>query len=286
MKHKIVITGINGFLGSHLAKRLKQNFQIIGLLNSKTNSYRVENENFDLYSSNSDELEDIFLKHDIYAILHVATIYNNKPINKLIDTNILLPVKLFELANKNNVSVFLNTDSFFNTDSSNYTYLSEYTLSKKHCLEWLKSASLEDNCKLVNMKVFHMYGEGDNKNKFIPSIIDKIQSNIESLDMTTGNQTRDFIYVEDVIEAFRVVLSSYERLTSFEEYQVGTGNSYSIREAVEMIKEITNSSTNLVFGALPYRTGEIMKSKADISKLINLGWNPTYTLKKGLKNCI
>jgi nucleoside-diphosphate-sugar epimerase len=52
LKKKILITGINGFLGSHLAKHLKNNFEVVGLEYSIDNLYRIKNDGFMVYESN------------------------------------------------------------------------------------------------------------------------------------------------------------------------------------------------------------------------------------------
>ena len=94
--------------------------------------------------------------------------------NKLLNTNILLPVNLLELSNKYNVRLFLNTDSFFNSSQNTYSYLSDYTLSKKHTLDWIKLISNSSFCKIINMKIFHMFGENDSPLKFVPFLIETI----------------------------------------------------------------------------------------------------------------
>ena len=129
----IIITGINGFLGSHLAKNLSKEYKIIGLVNNVDRIHRIKDNLFMLYSSIT-EIETVFKENNVFAIIHAATIYRreNGLINELINTNVLLPIKLYELGNRYNVNYFLNIDSFFNDSKYKYNYLSEYTLSKKH----------------------------------------------------------------------------------------------------------------------------------------------------------
>lgn len=288
MKNKILITGINGFLGSHLAKHLKQNFEVIGLEYRIDNLHRIEDEGFTVYESNDSVLETIFSTYNIHAVIHVATIYRrqNEPILNLLNTNINLPVRLFELSSKHDVKLFLNTDSFFNNASYTYSYLSDYTMSKKHSLEWIMLLASNSECKVANMKVFHMFGENDAPGKFIPFVIGKIKNNEAFLELTPGEQTRDFIYVYDVATAFEKVLLNFDKLEQFQEFEVGTGESYTIKELVILIKEVINSSTELKFGALPYREGEIMESRLVNFKLQEIGWKATFTLKQGLEKCI
>ena len=157
LKKKILITGINGFLGSHMAKHLKSNFEVIGLEYSLENLHRIASENFKVYSTNDTILDNIFKENDFYAVIHVATVYKreSEPIFDLLNTNINLPVQLLELSGKYKVNLFLNTDSFFNDKKHQYSYLSEYTQSKNDALEWLKTLNARGSCKLVNMKIFH-----------------------------------------------------------------------------------------------------------------------------------
>tara|TARA_B110000902_G_C14233125_1_gene559640 strand:- start:630 stop:1505 length:876 start_codon:yes stop_codon:yes gene_type:complete len=288
VKKKILISGINGFLGSHLAKHLCPNFEIIGLEYSLANLHRIQKDNFKVYSTENNSLESVFEENNLFAIIHVATVYRrqNDPLLNLLNTNINLPVQLLELSNKNSVEIFLNTDSFFNNPKYSYSYLSDYTLSKRHSLEWIKLLAKSSSCKVVNMKVFHMYGENDSPQKFIPFIIEKIKSNVSIIDLTPGLQTRDFIYVKDVVAAFEHVINSIEYLNQYQDFDIGTGKSFTIKELTTLIKEVANSSTMLNFGGLPYREGEIMESKVENFELNKIGWKPNYSLKDAITKVI
>lgn len=288
-KKNILIAGINGFLGSHMAIFLKQNYNIIGLEYKLENLFRIKNEGFTVYeSNNNDTLENIFEKHQIQTVINVATVYRRQgePISSLLQTNVNLSVRLLELSIKYNVEQYFNTDSFFNDSKFSYSYLFDYTLSKKQALEWIKLLAHNTNCKVSNMKIFHMYGENDAQGKFIPGIIEKIKSGERSLDLTLGEQTRDFIYVIDVVSAFEHLIVNVDKLNQYQEFHIGTGESHSIKELVSLIKELIGSSIDLKFGELPYRDGEIMNSSITNFKLFELGWRPVYSLKEGVKKII
>lgn len=280
----ILITGINGFLGSHLAKALKDSYNIIGLEYSLENLHRIEDCGFNVYSSDTN-LESLFKENQIFAVIHTATVYrrnNSIPLKALINTNILLPVELYELAEDYGSILYVNTDTFFNSPDYNYSYLNDYTLSKKQILEWLKI--ITNRCKLINMKIFHMYGPGDAPNKFVPQMITALKSNVPFLDLTEGEQTRDFIYINDIVNAFEVILEKHVLITkNYTEFQVGSGKAMSIKEFLFILKEFTKSRTQLNFGKLPYRKNEIMTSVADTSNLTALGWNPKFKIKDGVQ---
>jgi CDP-paratose synthetase len=289
LKKSILIVGINGFLGSHLANYLKHNYNVIGLEHSLQNLFRIKNEGFTVYESkNIDALESIFDKHQFQIVINVATIYRRQgeSISSLLETNVNLSVRMLEFSIKYNVRQYFNTDSFFNNSKFSYSYLFDYTLSKKQALEWIELLVKKTNCKVANMKIFHMYGENDAQGKFIPSIIEKIKGGERFVDLTAGEQTRDFIYVNDVVRAYECLIVNVEKLNQFQEFHVGTGESHSIKKLVSLIKELTGSSIHLKFGELPYRDGEIMNSSITNFKLFELGWRPLYSLKEGVKRIV
>lgn len=279
---KVLITGINGFLGSHLAKSLSENYEVIGLVR---NHEQLNSNDFDNFAWENNNSEQIFSGQNIFAVIHCATMYKapEQSVTSLIDTNVVMPLRLFEFCEKYDVKLFLNCDTFYNTGNSKYGYLSEYALSKKQVVEWLKI--LSTNCKLVNMKLYHMFGEGDSDFKFIPSILKKLLAGEKKIDFTSGEQKRDFIYIEDVVNAFQKILTlNPQELNT--EYEIGTGQATSIKEIVSMMKEITGSKTELKFGAIPYRENEFEEIIADNSALKKLGWVSEYSLDAGLRNMI
>jgi nucleoside-diphosphate-sugar epimerase len=284
----ILIIGINGFLGSHIAKSFKDDFKIIGLASNTNNLFRINNEKFEVLSSSDKEIARVFENNTIDIIIYAATKYksSSKNLFSLFNTNVILPFKLLELSKQHNIKSFINVDTFFNNPKYSYSYLSDYTLSKKHLLDWLKIFSTTCSFKIVNMKIFHMYGEGDSTSKFIPSMIEKISNNEPFLNLTKGEQKRDFIYIEDVVEAFRTVIMSINTLDNFQEFEVGTGSSTSIQDLLVAIKKMFNSSTELIFGSLEYRKNEIMISKANNSELLKLGWVVKHDINQGIKKLI
>jgi CDP-paratose synthetase len=283
----ILISGINGFLGSHLAKYLSSEYKIIGLANNPKNLYRLEGLNFEVVTSTDENIKNIFECNSVFSVIHAATVYNHREesVLKLLNANLMLPIKLYELANKHKVKYFFNTDTFFNFSKTKYAYLSDYTLSKNHVLDWL--SAIKGECIVINMKLFHMYGSMDSPSKFVPAIISKIKKNEDKIDLTLGNQKRDFVYIKDVCSAYDTVLNKLKPdENNFYEFEVGTGNSISIKEFVEEVKKITNSTSELRFGALKHRENEIMNAVADNAMLVRLGWKPEFSLESGLLKTI
>ena len=286
-----MITGVSGFLGSHLLKFLlaTTNYKFVAIKRETSNLFRLLDidstrvEFFDV-SNDFNDLEDAFKDKNILSIIHCATNYGKKGEScvDILHTNLIFPIKLLELAIKYNVESFINTDSYFNKPQMSYQYLQNYSLSKKSLLLWLKLYS--EKIKIANVVLEHIYGPQDNLSKFVPFLINEIaKKNSSSVDLTGGEQKRDFIYIDDVVKAYKYILDfTLNKYLKFKQFNIGTGKAYSIKELACEIKKQSKSSTKLNFGALPYRVDEIMISQADNSEMKNIGWEAEYDLRKGI----
>jgi len=199
---------------------------------------------------------------------------------------LLFSLKIVETASR------YNTDIFFNTDTSQNKFLSDYTLSKKQFVEWLQFFTKTKKIKVVNLRLDHMYGTSDDNSKFVVWLMEQMLSNRDVINLTQGNQRRDFIYIDDVVSVYLLILRKHEILSEFSEFDVGTGEQISIREFVLKLKDtmelIYNKPIlmNLNFGAIPYRKGEMMEVVEDVNPLFNLGWKPNIMLAEGLKSVV
>lgn len=236
-----------------------------------------------------DFFEKYFSNNTIDIIIHCATDYgrgSNVLITKVLETNLMFPLSLLEVALRHGLKLFINTDSYFNKPNQTYHTLLDYSLSKKTLNLWTEY--LSNKVKVANLRLEHIYGENDNPEKFVESMIRNIAiENASEISLTYGQQIRDFIYIDDVCDAYLSVLYNYQKFAfHYLTFEVGTGRKCSIRGFVEKIKKISNSNTELLFGKLPYREDEIMCSYADTSFLNNLGWHAKVDIDVGLRKII
>ena len=277
----ILITGINGFLGSNLAKTLSSEYKIIGLEYNLENLFRVEASNFKIYSVKNGISDSIFNEHRIDTIIHTATQYgrHSEGVYSVAKTNLLFPIELVEKAIKSHVINFINADTVLDR------FLNSYTLTKCQFREWL--FLMQNEIKTINLRLEHFYGPGSNDTNFISKMIRKLGNNEAEIELTKGDQKRDFIYIDDVISAFHFVLQkSPHFLNNFIDLHVETNQPISIKELLVSIKKMTKSNSILNFGAVPNKN-EINRASLDkIPSIRSLGWLPRIKLEDGLQKTI
>lgn len=287
MNKRILLTGVTGFLGSHLAKELlTAGYEVVALKRKSSSLHRVESiiseiDFFDIEGLDFDQLFRDCGKID--TIIHTATCYgrNNESVTEIFAANTEFPLRLLDAGKRAGVEAFLNTDTILDK------YLNLYALSKNQLLQWGKFFALHEKMRFGNIRLEHFYGPDDESTKFSAYVINSCLGNMPELRLTKGEQRRDFIYIDDVVSAYMVLLEKMDSFNSvFVEFDVGSGRSVSIREFVETVHRITASKTHLDFGALPYREGEVMHSEADLTELAALGWRCQYDLEVGLKKVI
>lgn len=152
----------------------------------------------------------------------------------------------------------------------------EYYCRMFHDEGWLKTAC---------MRYFNVFGpRQDPKSQYaaaVPIFIDKAVRNDPITIFGDGLQTRDFVFVKDVVAA-NVFLASRADLTGV--YNVACGGTITIKELAEKIVALTGSRSEIRFG--PERAGDIKHSKADVGKIESVGFTPMTRFEDGLRRTI
>lgn len=289
----ILITGATGFLGSKITKELLLDGKKVVILIRPQSSLKkleeiINHPNLKKILVQENNLAECFANNSINAIIHTATSYgrNDESWSEVAEANLILPLQLLSMGEKSGVKCFINADTFFNESIKFEKNEGYYVQTKKSFLTIAEHASSSIKIKFVNLRIEQMYGPNDGEKKFIPSIIKQLFSNTEKIQMTAGEQKRDFVFVNDVVKAFLCAIKNHTVLSQFEEFGIGTGTSTSIKEVVVYLKEITGSKSNLGFGELQYRENEIMNSNADTSKNVKIKWQAETDWKDGLQKTV
>ncbi len=280
---KILLTGATGFLGSHLARSLvRLRHDVFGIKRTSSSFLRICDIEGDMHWFAADSAGDVdpAAFNGVDIVIHTAAIYGRKgeTVAELVNTNILKSLRLVEAAVRHGVRKFINADSALPRE------ISPYSLSKGQFAQWARVLAESRDIDFVNLRLEHIYGPGDEEIKFVCHVINACLKNQVELRLTTGTQKRDFIYVEDVVDAFVVLIGNVQKLEhGFIDIPLGSGAATSVRDLVETIHQLTNSSTRLLFGALPDKSSDGAYSCADISILKGLGWAPATDLCEGIR---
>lgn len=287
----ILLTGASGFLGSALAARLlQQGHELALLLRQSSNTHRlggIEHACRIGRPRSDAEIVDFIAEVRPQAVIHTACSYGRQQESPLtlLDTNVRFGMVLLQ-ALQNQPSAqricFIHTGSVLAPD------VSPYALSKQQFAQWGRVIAQSSGGRLqfINVLLQHMYGPGDDRFKFSSHVIHACLSNLERLELTAGEQQRDFIYIDDVVSAFETLLRHADQLGGYDDVPLGSGVAPSVREFVQTVHALSGSRTRLDFGAFPYRPSEAMHCQADISRLRSLGWNPAYDLRAGLQKTL
>jgi CDP-paratose synthetase len=284
VKKTILLTGATGYLGSYLAKALvAQGHNLIIFKRKNSSLLRIESiiPMTVLYDIENLDYSVPFNAHGkIDVVIHTATCYgrHGETPSEVFQANTEFPLRLMDAAKATGVDIFINTDTILEK------YMNLYSLSKSQLLEWGKFFCIHNKMFFVNMRLEHFYGPGDADSKFTTHVMNSCLQNVPELELTFGEQKRDFIYIDDVVSAYLIILDKLAGLPDFfNDFHVGSGVAVSIRDFVEKVHHITGSQTHLAFGSVPYRKGDVMSSKANIEPLMKLGWSCKISLEQGLK---
>jgi CDP-paratose synthetase len=285
----ILVTGASGFLGSALALHwLKAGHKIALLLRPGSQLQRLQglDSSFHIGRCATDAEVDAFIKKaQPEIVVHTACSYGRLGETNLqvFDANLRLGVVITQALQQSTLSV-----TFINTGSALAPDVSFYALSKHHFSQWGRMLALQSRgqIRFVNVLLQHMYGPGDDVSKFTTHVLHACQRNDPELKLTAGQQTRDLIYIDDVVRAYDTLVTKRDQLEPAQDIDVGSGVAPTIRQFVETAHRLTASQTELQFGALPYRPNEAMHCLANTDRIRHLGWQPAFDLETGLQKTI
>lgn len=162
--------------------------------------------------------------------------------------------------------------------------VSPYSLSKMYVSHMSEIFFRLYNLPIVVIRPTLAYGPGQKSDMFVPSLVTALLEK-RPFAMTPGEQTRDFVYVTDLVEA--LVLASEKTNARGEIINTGTGVPVRLTVIAEKIEEMIGRKGLLNVGGKPYRSSEIMEYYVDVRKAEEiLGWKAKTSLEDGLAKTI
>jgi len=162
--------------------------------------------------------------------------------------------------------------------------VSNYAVAKRYNEIYLESQFEENGLQSICLRIFNVYGPRQDERLVIPRLIKKALLNVDLEIYGDGEQTRDFLYIDDLVFA---AMYSAENINGHEILNIGSGVEYSINDLARKIIAITDSSSNIKYKKLPVQRNsfEVRSCMGDSRKLQKLtGFIPSTLLDIGLIN--
>jgi len=287
MSQCVLLTGATGFLGGHtLRALLADSHRVVVLKREQSDAAEIAGlgDAVTLVDIEAVPLTQCLAEHVVEAVVHLACHQGRGDValSALIETNVLLGVRLLEAARECGVKRFVNADTQLEPE------VNAYARSKKQFAQWLPV--FEESMSIANLRLGNIYGPGEPTGGFLSWLIGEFGRAPAAMDFTPGEQLRDFVHAADVSSAVVTILGQMNS-PGLETYDVGSGQMRSLRGFVEAAQAAYQDCAGpqesaLNFGGLAYREGEVMKPEFDTGPLMALGWGPNYSLEQGLRETI
>lgn len=295
---KVLITGGAGFIGSHIAELfLNHGHSVIVIDNLSSACKPVAPKGAKLHNvdiKDRQRLEGIFKENRPDAVIHLAA---QKSVSRSIsdpisdaEENIIGSLTLLEVARTRGVDrvVFPSTGGVYSPKSpvpvkENHPTLplSPYALAKLTCEHYLRFYSDHHGLKTVIFRIANVYGPRQNpygEAGVVSIFSERLKKSQPLVIHGDGKQTRDYVYVEDVAQAFLKAVLNSKSVT----VNIGTNTETSLLELAQTLMEAVGKKVPIEFQSA--KPGELYRSSLDYSTAKRLfGWQPTTLLVDGLR---
>ena len=298
---KVLVTGGAGFIGSHLVDRLvMEGHEAVVVDNLATGKRRNINRAARFYKMDiqSWRLERVFRNERPNVVMHLAA---QMDVRKSVEdpmfdaqVNVLGTLNVLQQAVKHGVRkvIFSSSGGAIYGEQEIYPApeihvtkpLSPYGLSKLCGEQYLSYYQRVSGLQAVSLRYANVYGprqDPEGEAGVVAIFIQKMLNNEQAVINGNGRQTRDFVFVDDVVEANLVMMGQDTQGT----YNVGTGVETSINDLFRILVQHTGSTSKEIHG--PAKKGEQARSVIDNTKLRHeVSWEPKADLSDGLKKTV
>ncbi len=301
MSTKILVTGGAGFIGSHLVDRLiQEGNEVIVVDNLSTGKRKNVNKKAQFYKMDiqSKRIERVFRNERPLIVVHLAAQmsvrHSTEDPGFDAQVNILGTINVLEHAVKQGVRkvtfassggvVYGEQEIFPAAESHRTEPLSPYGISKLAGEKYLAYYTNATGLRYVALRFANVYGprqDSEGEAGVVAIFSKQMLDGGQPIVNGTGKQTRDFVYVDDVVEGILVTLGEDVQGV----FNVGTGQETTINECYGIIKNLTKCQCKDLYGAA--KKGEQFRSMLDVTKLREkFGWDPQVTLQEGLTRTV
>ena len=297
---RFLVTGGAGFIGSHIAKFLKNNNHevvvIDNLIRGTLSNLKEIKDDIEFHKvdiSNYSEIDDVV--ENIDGIFHEAALasvpQSFKEPERYHKVNAIGSENIFKLGKKHNAKVVFASTSSVYGDQTKFPVNEN---AEKHPINPYGESKLEaekiafnyskKGVEIIGLRYFNVFGIGQNPTYagVIPKFMERISNDKSPIIEGDGEQVRSFTYVEDVVEANYL---AYQSDIKFDFFNIATEEMTTINQLAKMMIEMYQKDLKPIYSKP--RKGDIKKSNADIEKAKKfIKWLPKFNLGQGLKKIL
>lgn len=279
---KILITGHSGFIGSYLQKKLEKTEHELILVD-------IAN------GTNICDWQQVKQYEGMAVIVHLANLSfvpaSYEQPKKFYETNYLSTLNMLELCRLNNAKMVFFSSYIYGhpqyqpIDENHPTQaFNPYAQTKVICESLCEGYNRDFKVPITIFRPFNIYGTGQNPDFLIPSIIQ--QAKTGKIVIKDDRPKRDYIHVEDIVDAIITAIETENTDKSIQKYNLGSGLSYSVKEIVDMVRGLFDTEIEYIC-THEIRPNDVMDTIADISKIQNeLHWKPSISILEGLTKMV
>lgn len=294
MADLVVVAGAAGFIGRHLVDYLSSmGKDVIGLdrgpaTPSCSRYHTVDLTDRQAVLSTLQGLQPRWVFNLTGTIDHTISWPDQR---NIINQHLLSVLNLVEVFHADPPEAFVNigsSDEYGNQpapqrESFRESPIAPYSAAKVAATHYLQMLYRRTGFPAVVARFFLVYGPAQDPQRLIPWTCTTLLRG-ETMETTEGRQKRDFLFVQDAVEALVALAATPE--TKGQVFNVASGTAVSVRDVLETIQAIVGSGC-LKLGARPMREGETMELFADVSSVRRVcGWSPRFDLPNGLRHTV
>jgi UDP-glucose 4-epimerase len=296
VQQRVVVTGVAGFVGSNLAKKLlEKGYVVVGIDNLSAGTIENVDPRVDFHQADirSQEIYSLFEGAD--GVFHLAAKTSlvdclAKPLEAA-DMNVSGTLNVLEAGRKAGVRKFIYADTSaeyegvyeFPTPEERIQPIGVYAASKHGGATFCESYRRLYKMNVAVVRYFNVYGPAQDWRRVIPpvmsSFIIRMLQGESPLIYGTGEKRRDFIYVDDVNDLHVVILQ--DDRADGRVFNIGSGVNYSVYEIYQLVESLLKTGLKPIYK--PDLPGEAEITLADITAAKSLGWKPRIDIEAGLK---
>ena len=304
---RILVTGSEGFIGSHLVEGLLKegskvrafvlynSFNSWGWIdtfsNSKIKKIDVITGDIRDYHSVYSAMKGVDVVFNLAALIGIPFSYQSQ--DSYVDTNIKGTLNVLQAAKKLKIKKIIHTSTSEVYGTAQYTPIDErhpinpqspYAATKASADYMALSFYSSFNLPVTILRPFNTFGPRQSARAVIPTIITQILSGKSSMRLGNVETTRDFNYVENIVEAFLKVAQADN--TEGQVYNAGSDKEISIKELINIIMKVLGTHIRIVQDKVRFRPpkSEVMQLRCDFKKINHIcNWKPKISLEKGIE---